>query len=142
ETLVIYSRRQGQREYPTASCLTRMSPLQQRLFSLSSDSPASPRQLVRSYFSHSSQSLDGSTLASVFQTVSCKLPLGERLGGATARYCVLDLALQIQRLGRAFLFGNLASRPHRTRQRQSSQEFTTFHCSAIVARFRYTADLE
>src|SRR5216684_1205790 len=34
ETLVIYPRRQGQREYPTASCLTRMSPLQQRLFSL------------------------------------------------------------------------------------------------------------
>jgi transposase len=34
ETLVIYPRRQGQRDYPTASCLTRMSPLQQRLFSL------------------------------------------------------------------------------------------------------------
>ena len=34
ETLLIYSRRQGQREYPAASCLTRMSPLQQRLFSV------------------------------------------------------------------------------------------------------------
>ena len=34
ETLVIYPRRQGQRQYPTASCLTRMSALQQRLFSL------------------------------------------------------------------------------------------------------------
>jgi transposase len=33
ETLVIYPRRPGQRDYPTASCLTRMSPLQQRLFS-------------------------------------------------------------------------------------------------------------
>ena len=32
ETLVIYPRRQGQREFPTASCLTRMSPRQQRLF--------------------------------------------------------------------------------------------------------------
>ena len=34
ETLVIYPRRQGQRKYPTASCLTRMSALQQRLFAL------------------------------------------------------------------------------------------------------------
>src|SRR6266705_1980206 len=34
ETLVISPRRQGPRDYPTASCLTRMSPLQQRLFSL------------------------------------------------------------------------------------------------------------
>lgn len=34
ETLVIYPRRQGQRQSPTATCLTRMSPLQQRLFSL------------------------------------------------------------------------------------------------------------
>ena len=34
ETLVIYPRRQGQQDYPTASCLTRMSPLQQRLFSI------------------------------------------------------------------------------------------------------------
>lgn len=33
ETLVIYPRRQGQRKHPTATCLTRMSPLQQRLFS-------------------------------------------------------------------------------------------------------------
>ena len=32
ETLLIYPRRQGQREHPTATCLTRMSPLQQRLF--------------------------------------------------------------------------------------------------------------
>jgi hypothetical protein len=34
ETLVIYPRRQGQRQNRTASCLTRMNPLQQRLFSL------------------------------------------------------------------------------------------------------------
>lgn len=34
ETLVIYPRRQGQRQFPTAVCLTHMTPLQQRLFSL------------------------------------------------------------------------------------------------------------
>jgi transposase len=34
ETLVVYPRRQGQRTSPTATCLTRMCPLQQRLFSL------------------------------------------------------------------------------------------------------------
>ena len=34
ETLVIYPRRQGQRQNRTASCLTHMNPLQQRLFSL------------------------------------------------------------------------------------------------------------
>ena len=34
ETLVIYPRRQGQRQNQTATCLTRMNPLQQRLFSL------------------------------------------------------------------------------------------------------------
>jgi len=34
ETLVIYPRRQGQRSSPTATCLTRMNSLQQRLFSL------------------------------------------------------------------------------------------------------------
>jgi len=34
ETLVIYPRRQGQRQNRTATCLTRMNPLQQRLFSL------------------------------------------------------------------------------------------------------------
>ena len=34
ETLVIYPRRKGQHQPTTASCLTRMSPLQQRLFSL------------------------------------------------------------------------------------------------------------
>ena len=34
ETLVVYPRRQGQRQFPTATCLTRMSPVQQRLFSL------------------------------------------------------------------------------------------------------------
>jgi transposase len=33
ETLVIYPRRQGQRQNRTATCLTRMNPLQQRLFS-------------------------------------------------------------------------------------------------------------
>jgi transposase len=33
ETLVIYPRRQGQRRNRTATCLTRMTPLQQRLFS-------------------------------------------------------------------------------------------------------------
>jgi transposase len=34
ETLVVYPRRQGQRQAPTATCLTRMNGLQQRLFSL------------------------------------------------------------------------------------------------------------
>jgi transposase len=34
ETLVIYPRRPGQRKNDTASCLTRMSALQQRLYSL------------------------------------------------------------------------------------------------------------
>jgi transposase len=34
ETLVIYPRRQGQRQNRTTICLTRMNPLQQRLFSL------------------------------------------------------------------------------------------------------------
>ncbi len=34
ETLVIYPRRQGQRQNPTATCLTRMNTLQQRLYSL------------------------------------------------------------------------------------------------------------
>ena len=34
ETLVIYPRRQGQRQNRTATCLTRMNALQQRLFSL------------------------------------------------------------------------------------------------------------
>jgi len=34
ETLVIYPRRQGQRQNRTATCLTRMNPLQQQLFSL------------------------------------------------------------------------------------------------------------
>ena len=32
ETLLIYPRRQGQRQHPTASCLTRMSAVQHRLF--------------------------------------------------------------------------------------------------------------
>jgi transposase len=34
ETLVVYPRRQGHRQAPTATCLTRMTALQQRLFSL------------------------------------------------------------------------------------------------------------
>ncbi len=34
ETLLIYPRRQGQRQNPTATCLTRMNALQQRLYSL------------------------------------------------------------------------------------------------------------
>jgi transposase len=34
ETLVVYPRRQGQRQASTATCLTRMTALQQRLFSL------------------------------------------------------------------------------------------------------------
>jgi len=34
ETLVVYPRRPGQRQAPTAACLTRMTALQQRLFSL------------------------------------------------------------------------------------------------------------
>ncbi len=34
ETLIVYPRRRGQRKHPTASCLTRMNPLQQRLYSL------------------------------------------------------------------------------------------------------------
>ncbi len=34
ETLIVYPRRQGQRRHTTATCLTRLSPLQSRLFSL------------------------------------------------------------------------------------------------------------
>jgi len=34
ETLIVYPRRQGQRKHATATCLTRMNPLQSRLFSL------------------------------------------------------------------------------------------------------------
>ena len=34
ETLIVFPRRQGQRKATTATCLTRMTPLQQRLFSL------------------------------------------------------------------------------------------------------------
>ena len=34
ETLIVYPRRQGKRQAPTATCLTRMTALQQRLFSL------------------------------------------------------------------------------------------------------------
>jgi transposase len=34
ETLIVYPRRQGQRKAPTATCLTRMNALQERLFSL------------------------------------------------------------------------------------------------------------
>ena len=34
ETLIVYPRRQGQRQHTTATCLTHMSPLQSRLFSL------------------------------------------------------------------------------------------------------------
>lgn len=34
QTLIVYPRRQGQRQHTTATCLTRMSPLQSRLFSL------------------------------------------------------------------------------------------------------------
>src|SRR5437870_4124815 len=34
ETLIVYPRRQGQRRHATATCLTRMNPLQSRLFSL------------------------------------------------------------------------------------------------------------
>ena len=34
ETLVVYPRRPGQRQPPTATCLTHMTALQQRLFSL------------------------------------------------------------------------------------------------------------
>ena len=34
ETLIVYPRRQGQRQHKTATCLTRMSHLQSRLFSL------------------------------------------------------------------------------------------------------------
>jgi transposase len=33
ETLIVYPRRQGQRQFPTATCLTRLSASQQRLFS-------------------------------------------------------------------------------------------------------------
>jgi len=45
ETLLIYPRRQGQREHPTASCLTRMSAVQQCLFAaldLQRYAPAAP----------------------------------------------------------------------------------------------------
>ena len=34
ETLIVYPRRPGQKKFPTATCLTQMSELQQRLFSL------------------------------------------------------------------------------------------------------------
>lgn len=34
ETLIVYPRRRGQRKFPTATCLTKMNSLQQRLFSL------------------------------------------------------------------------------------------------------------
>jgi hypothetical protein len=34
ETLVVYPRRPGQHQFPTAACLTHMNPTQQRLFSL------------------------------------------------------------------------------------------------------------
>jgi transposase len=34
ETLIVYPRRQGQRQVPTATCLTRRNPLQERLFTL------------------------------------------------------------------------------------------------------------
>jgi transposase len=34
ETLIVYARRPGQKKFPTSTCLTRMSDLQQRLFSL------------------------------------------------------------------------------------------------------------
>jgi transposase len=34
ETLIVYPRRQGQHKFPTATCLTRMNTVQQRLFSL------------------------------------------------------------------------------------------------------------
>ena len=34
ETLIVYPRRQGQRKSPTATCLTRRNPLQERLFAL------------------------------------------------------------------------------------------------------------
>ena len=45
ETVVVYPRKPGQRKNPTATCLTRMSPLQQRLYSLlglERFSPATP----------------------------------------------------------------------------------------------------
>lgn len=42
ETLIIYPRRQGQRKFPTATCLSRMSALQQRLFSLLGLQPYAP----------------------------------------------------------------------------------------------------
>jgi transposase len=42
ETLVVYPRRQGQHEHPTASCLTRMDAFQQRLFSLLNLQPYAP----------------------------------------------------------------------------------------------------
>jgi hypothetical protein len=34
ETLIVYPRRQGQRRFPTVTCLSRMNPLQRRLFSV------------------------------------------------------------------------------------------------------------
>ena len=34
ETLVVYPRRPGQRKFPTATCLTQMTNMKQRLFSL------------------------------------------------------------------------------------------------------------
>jgi hypothetical protein len=48
ETLIVYPRRQGQRQFPTATCLTRMNPLQHRLF-LCSISTAISLHSVRTY---------------------------------------------------------------------------------------------
>jgi hypothetical protein len=45
ETLIVYPRRQSRRQHTTASCLTHMSPLQSRLFSLldlQQQSPSTP----------------------------------------------------------------------------------------------------
>ena len=42
ETLVVYPRRQGQRQFPTATCLTRMTAQQQRLLSLLGLHPHTP----------------------------------------------------------------------------------------------------
>ena len=44
ETLIVYPRRQGQRQAQTVTCLTRRNPLQERLFSLLNLQQHAPRR--------------------------------------------------------------------------------------------------
>lgn len=79
ETLIVYPRRQGQRQNSTATCLTRMSPLQQRLFSLldlqryEPPSTAEPLQLGHTDLFPAS---DWNRSTCLFLgSLTCKLPL-------------------------------------------------------------------